>query len=258
MPDKMLLSEVVRATQRIMYFELVHDQKESWTRADLVSRLGERASRYLVARSLDRLETLKHVRRTDALNELTRLLSGDDGSTFDFTEVGFVQAEADYHSEVSTKDVSFDELYGLYIAHRLEASDSARGSDLDSIDAEGADLIYSNVLAAPASDRVVRLDDNAPGRLDAIEHLVELSSSLASRSNDLPLEAEDRRVVASEINPLIERLRSGQVRVGEIASAVTKGSPLVWLADKLAGLTLGGVVALALGALGLLLRSLLT
>ena len=238
-----------------MYFELVHDQKESWRRDDLLVRLGDRASRFLIARALDRLESIKRVKRTIALNELARLASGDDGSTFDFTDAGFAQAEADYHSELSTKGLGFDELYAMYTAYKSGEAGRTRTTDLEEGEGAVADQAASNVAAIPASDRVVRLDDNAPGRLDAIKHLDDLSAALTSRANDLPLDSDERSTVASEIKPCVERLRSGRIRVGEIASAVTKGSPLVWLTEKLAGLAIGALATAAIGALWLLLKS---
>jgi hypothetical protein len=108
-------------------------------------------------------------------------------------------------------------------------------------------------MEVPASDRVVRLDDNAPGRAEAIAHLEEVERVLSSNPNDLELTADERMVVLSEIRPFAKRLRDGWVRVGELRAAVTKGSMLVWLTDKLAGAGIVCAITLALGALGKLL-----
>ena len=109
----------------------------------------------------------------------------------------------------------------------------------------------------PASDRIVRLDDNAPGRLEAIENLHQIEKILESGNNELKLTADERIVIVSEIKPLRERLLKKHVRVGEVCSAVTKGSPLVWLLDKAAGHAVGIVITAALAALGLLAKALI-
>lgn len=110
---------------------------------------------------------------------------------------------------------------------------------------------------APASDRIVRLDDNAPGRLEAIENLDKIEKLLESGNNELKLTADERIVIVSEIKPLRERLLKKHVRVGEVCNAVTKGSPLVWLLDKAAGHAVGIVITAALAALGLLAKALI-
>lgn len=110
----------------------------------------------------------------------------------------------------------------------------------------------------PASDRIVRLDDNAPGRLEAIENLDKIEKLLESGNNELKLTADERMVIVSEIKPLRERLLTKHVRVGEVCNAVTKGSPLVWLLDKVAGHAVGIVIGTALAALGLLARALIS
>lgn len=109
----------------------------------------------------------------------------------------------------------------------------------------------------PASDRVVRLDDNAPEVKSAIETLEHLESALVSGSNELPLTADERRVVASEARSILDRMRSGWIRIGEVQRAVTKGSPLVWLADKVGGTAVGALVLGAITALGVLAKALL-
>ena len=110
---------------------------------------------------------------------------------------------------------------------------------------------------APASDRSVRLDDNAPGRKEAIEKLQELEKVLTSGSNDLNLSADDRQVAVDEIKPFRERLEQRRVRIGEVYNAVTKGSTLIWLLDKVGGHAVAGTIAAALTALGLLAKALI-
>ena len=109
----------------------------------------------------------------------------------------------------------------------------------------------------PASDRSVRLDDNAPGRKEAIEKLQELEKVLTSGSNDLNLSADDRQVAMDEIKPFRERLEQRRVRIGEVYNAVTKGSTLIWLLDKVGGHAVAGIIAAALTALGLLAKALI-
>lgn len=109
----------------------------------------------------------------------------------------------------------------------------------------------------PASDRIVRLDDNAPGRLEAIENLDKIEKLLESGSNELKLTADERIVIVSEIKPLRERLLKNYVRVGEIYNAVTKGSPLVWLLDKVGGTAVGVAATAAFTALYLLAKALI-
>ncbi|MCZ8142411.1 MAG: hypothetical protein O9273_12100 [Acetobacteraceae bacterium] len=110
---------------------------------------------------------------------------------------------------------------------------------------------------APASDRSVRLDDNAPGRKEAIEKLQELEKFLTSGSNELNLSADDRQVAVKEIKPFRERLEQRCVRIGEVYNAVTKGSTLIWLLDKVGGQAVAGVITAALVALGLLAKALI-
>jgi hypothetical protein len=119
-------------------------------------------------------------------------------------------------------------------------------------------LSSNNILGfVPASDRSVRLDDNAPGRKEAIEKLQELEKVLTSGSNDLNLSADDRQVAVDEIKPFRERLEQRRVRIGEVYNAVTKGSTLIWLLDKVGGHAVAGIIAAALTALGLLAKALI-
>lgn len=110
---------------------------------------------------------------------------------------------------------------------------------------------------APASDRSVRLDDNAPGRKEAIGKLQELEKFLTSGSNELNLSADDRQVAVKEIKPFRERLEQRCVRIGEVYNAVTKGSTLIWLLDKVGGHAVAGIITAALAALGLLAKALI-
>ena len=109
---------------------------------------------------------------------------------------------------------------------------------------------------APASDRVVRLDDNAPGRSEAIENLERIESELKSGSNELKLTADERSVVLSETRPLRERLSDGRVRVGDLVNAVAPRGGLAWLIDKLGGTALAETVKAVVSSISALLRSL--
>lgn len=109
---------------------------------------------------------------------------------------------------------------------------------------------------APASDRVVRLDDNAPGRSEAIENLERIESELKSGSNELKLTADERSVVLSETRPLRERLSDGRVRVGDLVNAVAPRGGLAWLIDKLGGTALAEVAKAVVSSISALLRSL--
>lgn len=109
---------------------------------------------------------------------------------------------------------------------------------------------------APASDRVVRLDDNAPGRSEAIENLERIESELKSGSNELKLTADERSVVLSETRPLRERLSDGRVRVGDLVNAVAPRGGLAWLIDKLAGTALAEIAKAVVSSISALLRSL--
>ena len=109
---------------------------------------------------------------------------------------------------------------------------------------------------APASDRVVRLDDNAPGRSEAIENLERIESELKSGSNELKLTADERSVVLSETRPLRERLSDGRVRVGDLVNAVAPRGGLAWLIDKLGGTALAEIAKAVVSSISALLRSL--
>ena len=109
---------------------------------------------------------------------------------------------------------------------------------------------------APASDRVVRLDDNAPGRREAIENLERIESELKSGSNELKLTADERSVVLSETRPLRERLLDGRVRVGDLINAVAPRGGLAWLIDKLGGTALAEIAKAVVSSISALLRSL--
>jgi hypothetical protein len=112
-------------------------------------------------------------------------------------------------------------------------------------------------VSIPAADRIVWLDDNAPGRLQAIENLDQIEKLLGSGNNELKLTADERTVIVSEIKPLRERLMERRVRVGEICNAVTKGSPLVWLLDKVGGTAVGVAATAAITALYMLAKALI-
>ncbi|MBY0338585.1 MAG: hypothetical protein K2X11_18365 [Acetobacteraceae bacterium] len=109
------------------------------------------------------------------------------------------------------------------------------------------DRLQLNII--PASDRLVRLDDNDPNRTTAVEGIEKIEHALTTGANDLPLDAEERRVAADELKSLRSRLQRGWIRAGELSHAVTKGSVVVWLLDKLAAHALNAVLLAVMGAL---------
>ena len=146
----------------------------------------------------------------------------------------------------------------LDVMKRVDQSLTQPDGSTLSINRINEKLSSNDVLGfVPASDRSVRLDDNAPGRKEAIEKLQELEKVLTSGSNDLNLSADDRQVAVDEIKPFRERLEQRRVRIGEVYNAVTKGSTLIWLLDKVGGHAVAGTIAAALTALGLLAKALI-
>jgi hypothetical protein len=190
---------------------------------------------------------------------ISRVLGfGQDGGIHaTLTGPGLLEAER-LRKTVSTRG------YKLPSYPRLDNEENVQTSTVPS--AGTAPMFISSDLEAsysvkavsiPAADRIVQIDDNAPGRLDAIENLHKIEKLLGSGNNELKLTADERMVIVSEIKPLRERLMKKLVRVGEVCNAVTKGSPLVWLLDKAAGHAVGIVITAALAALGLLAKALI-
>lgn len=142
-----------------------------------------------------------------------------------------------------------------------EGPDSGYLARLTADGLERAEDLMRNVsqtpgLSIPASDRIVRIDDNSPEKSEAARQLVAVEQALESGANDLPLEAQEREVVRSELRSLRQRIESGWIRLGELWQAVAKSGTLVWLAEKTAGLAFNAVVGLALAAVGFLLTKL--
>lgn len=189
--------------------------------------------------------------------EYTLSNSEDDGVHVTLNGIGFLEAER-LKGLLSTNDIKIPKFSIKENSDPtvLETKPSA-GMTLGFVDGSNEVNLPSSEGFVPASDRIVRLDDNAPGRLEAIENLDKIEKLLESGNNELKLTADERMVIVSEIKPLRERLLTKHVRVGEVCNAVTKGSPLVWLLDKVAGHAVGIVIGTALAALGLLAKALI-
>ncbi len=142
------------------------------------------------------------------------------------------------------------------VGSSIQANESAVDTSTNLV--AGSGEVSSQGIAgfAPASDRIVRLDDNAPGRREAVEILEKIEVELTSGSNELKLTADERLVVLSETRPLRERLSGGWVRVGDLVNAVAPRGVLAWLVDKLSGTTLGEIAKTAFSSISTLLRSL--
>ena len=96
-------------------------------------------------------------------------------------------------------------------------SDPQRDSDADNL--------------IPASDRFVRLDDNAQIRDEAVKALDELVDALNHKApNDLFARAEDRLAVVSEVRSLSDQLKAPVIRAQVIAQAMADKGLLKWLA----------------------------
>lgn len=259
MPEKMLLSEVVRAAQRIFYFELVHDRYDIWTSGDLLARLGDRASSFLATKALEKLVSDRHMQRAPRQNALPDAAITRSENAFEFTSAGFAQAEVDYRNDLSAKGINFDGLYETFVEPRFRRI-IASGTITDNDDrAEGAGtfedpapsagtaftpvsssgLNPNTVFAAdaaeatiiPASDRFVTLDHNAPAYADAVAKIAELTQAVRG-ANDLFANADDRLAVLSEIEGIGAMLRQKVVRVGAVAQLARQEGTLAYLAAK--------------------------
>jgi hypothetical protein len=107
---------------------------------------------------------------------------------------------------------------------------------------------------APASDRIVRLDDNAPGRKEALENLERIETALESGSNELTLTADERVVVLSETRSLRQRLADGRVRLGALFQAIAPHGFLFLIIGKLAEDAIGLAASVVLSAIKTLLQ----
>ena len=109
-------------------------------------------------------------------------------------------------------------------------------------------------VSIPAADRIVRLDDNAPGRREAIENLEIIEAALDSGSNELNLTADERIVVLSETRSLRERLADGRVRLGALAQAIAPKGFLILIAGTLAQESIVNAASIAISAIKTLLQ----
>jgi hypothetical protein len=109
-------------------------------------------------------------------------------------------------------------------------------------------------VSIPAADRIVRLDDNAPGRREAIENLERIEAALDSGSNELNLTADERIVVLSETRSLRERLADGRVRLGALAQAIAPNGFLILIASTLAQESIVNAASIAISAIKTLLQ----
>lgn len=107
---------------------------------------------------------------------------------------------------------------------------------------------------APASDRIVRLDDNAPGRKEALENLEKIETALESGSNELKLTADERVVILSETRTLRQRLADGRVRLGALFQAIAPDGFLLLIIRKLAEDAIGLAANIVLSAIKTLLQ----
>lgn len=106
----------------------------------------------------------------------------------------------------------------------------------------------------PASDRIVRLDDNAPGRKEALENLEKIETALESGSNELKLTADERVVILSETRTLRQRLADGRVRLGALFQAIAPHGFLLLIISKLAEDAIGLAANIVLSAIKTLLQ----
>ena len=110
----------------------------------------------------------------------------------------------------------------------------------------------------PASDRVVRIDHNAPINNEALDTLDHLTEALRAKPNDLPLTADERVVILSEMESLANRLKAGCIRLAELTTATAKSGLLRWLLDKIGNHALRPYVEKAINALETIARSFLS
>jgi hypothetical protein len=109
-------------------------------------------------------------------------------------------------------------------------------------------------VSIPAADRIVRLDDNAPGRREAIENLERIETALESGSNELKLTADERVVILSETRTLRQRLADGRVRLGALFQAIAPHGFLLLIINKLAEDAIGLAANIVLSAIKTLLQ----
>jgi hypothetical protein len=102
----------------------------------------------------------------------------------------------------------------------------------------------------PASDRIVRLDDNSNLRDEIIGKIDELATIIRGHNEDDGQLAEKERILA-ELRAGEELLKAPSVRV--IALSTVLGTALAWLAKEFAGGIIGQLAAILMELIGPLL-----
>ena len=118
-----------------------------------------------------------------------------------------------------------------------------------------APSVLTAAASIPASDRIVRINDNDPSASVLIDSAVEVANELAT-SNSLPVEAEERLVLLREVQGLLGQLQSKVVRLGALQAAMSKDGILGYLKGRFPDHVMSGLVGALIGAIGTWIASL--
>ncbi len=117
-------------------------------------------------------------------------------------------------------------------------------------DPEGQKFDASEELA-PASDRIVRRDDNSAAFDEAVNALDE-AISVVAKANDIgDLNAGERMAVLSQLRESQKLFALPEIKVSAIKALIEPA--LRWLADKAAGGLVGNAAVAALAAIAKLM-----
>lgn len=178
----------------------------------------------------------------------------DSGIHATLNGVGFLEAERLkgllFANDIKIPRFSGEDSFGSAVQKNGSAADIS-----PNLVAESQEVSSQGIEGfAPASDRIVRLDDNAPGRKEALENLEKIETALESGSNELKLTADERVVILSETRTLRQRLADGRVRLGALFQAIAPDGFLLLIIRKLAEDAIGLAANIVLSAIKTLLQ----
>lgn len=110
--------------------------------------------------------------------------------------------------------------------------------------------IASTKEAAPASDRIVRLDHNSAAYLDADAKLSEAVQAVRSNNEYAATDPEDYEQRIAELESGQRLIRAVRVRVEAVLTVLMK--PLKWLLEKLGEGLIGSLIGKAITAIAAL------
>lgn len=112
---------------------------------------------------------------------------------------------------------------------------------------ERADAAAAPIVAAPASDRIVRLDDNYAASQELQAQLFTIESAL-EQSNELAANLEERDQALAELRAGRTLMQATRVRVAAIAETLMPA--LKWIGEKAAGTLIGTAIVAIIAAVG--------